>query len=127
MINLPIELQRRIYELDPTYRMVMNNIIKYDLPNYRLKKHRLYPYLLELFDDINYDFDNAMYYYTDATGEAQVSYIDDNLNDITDNFIPDGDKITYQGNDITYLLEGYMTPSFDDSDFNNSDEEYFSD
>jgi len=127
MINLPIEIQRRIYELDPTYRMVMNNIIKFDIPDYRLKNHRLYPYLLDFFEDISYDFDNAMYYYTDADGEAQVSYIDDNLNDITDNFVPDGDTITYQGTDIGYILEGYMTPSDDDSDYINSDGEYMSD
>jgi len=127
MFNLPIEIQRRIYELDPTYRIVMNNIIKFDIPDYRLKKHRLYPYLLELFEDISYDFDNAMYFYTDAVGMAQGSYIDDDFNHITDNFVPDGDTITYQGTDISYLLEGYMTPSYDDSDYINSDGEYMSD
>jgi len=127
MINLPIEIQRRIYELDPTYRLVMNNIIKYDLPNYRLKNHRLYPYLLEFFEDISYDYDNAMYYYTDNDGQAQMSFIDDDFNHITDNFVADGDTITYQGTDISYLLEGYMTPSYDDSDYINSDGEYMSD
>jgi len=100
MFNLPIEIQRRIYELDPTYRGVMNDIIKFDIPDYRLKNHRLFPYLLDFFEDIHYDFDNGMYYYTDADGEAQVSYIDDDLNNITDNFVPDGDTITYQGTDI---------------------------
>lgn len=124
MFNLPIEIQRRIYELDPTYRVIMNNIIKNDIPDYRLKKHRLYPYLMEFFEDIGYDYDNAIYYYTDDQGQAQMSFIDDNFNHITDNFVPDGDTITYQGTDIFYLLEGYMTPSDDDSDYMDSDGEY---
>jgi hypothetical protein len=58
-----------------------------------------------------------MYYYTDHTGQAQMSFIDDNLNNITDNFVPDGPVITYQGTDITYLLEPYMTASESDSDY----------
>jgi hypothetical protein len=127
MFNLPIEIQRRIYELDPTYRLIMNDIIKFDIPDYRLKNHRLYPYLLEFFEDIGYDYDNAMYYYTDDQGQAQMSFIDDDFNHITDNFVPDGDTITYQGTDILYLLEGYMTPSDSDSDYMDSDGEYIND
>jgi hypothetical protein len=50
-----------------------------------------------------------------------MSFIDDDINHITDNFVPDGDVITYQGNDITYLLEPYMTPSDSDSDYTESD------
>ena len=121
MFRLPIEIQRRIYELDPTYRIIMNEIIRNDLPDYRLKHHPHYPYLLELFVDIGYDYDNAMYYYQDEHGQAQASFIDDDLNNITENFVPINGVITYQGNDITYLLEGYMTPEDSDSDYMDTD------
>ncbi len=105
----------------------MNNIIKFDIPDYRLKNHRLYPYLLDFFQDVSYDYDNAMYFFTDETGEAQMNFIDDSIHNITDNFVAVGDTITYQGTDIGYLLEGYMTPSDDDSDYINSDGEYMND
>ena len=121
MFDLPIELQRRIYEFDPTYRVVLNDIIRHDIPDHILKQHRLYPYLLDFFEDISYDYDNAMYYYTDDGGQAQVSFIDDDFNNITDNFVPYGDTILYNGTDIGYLLEGYMTPSDDDSDYMDED------
>ena len=118
---LPLELQRRIYEYDPTYRNIFNQIIKNDLPNYRLVNHRLYPYLTELFVEIGYDYDNAIYYYHDEFGQPQVSFIDDDINNITDNFVPIDGAITYQGTDITYLLEGYMTPEDSDSDYMDTD------
>jgi len=121
MLRLPIEVQRHIYELDPTYRLVMNEIIRNDLPDYRLKNHPHYPYLLELFVEIGYDYDNAIYYYQDQYGQAQMSFIDDDFNNITDNFVPIGGVITYQGADITYLLEGYMTPEDSDSDYMDTD------
>jgi hypothetical protein len=117
MFNLPIELQRRIYEYDPTYKTIMNNIINNDIPLYILKNHILYPYLMDLFEDIRYDFDNAMYYYNDENGEAQVSYIDDDITKLKDNFTTDGDALLYQGSDISYLLDPYMT------DYEFSDEE----
>lgn len=118
MDRLPIEMQRHIYEFDPTYRIIYQNIIR-DYRLYRLTNHRLFPYLLELFLDIGNDYDNAMYYFTDASGEAQLSFIDDNEDNIIDNFVPDGDIITYQGEDITYLLESYMTDSDSDSDIDS--------
>lgn len=125
MDRFPLEIQRHIYEFDSTYRCIFNDIIRRDIPNYRLVHHPLYPYLTQLFVDIGYDYDNAMYYFTDATGQAQMSFIDDNLNHITDNFVPDGPIITYQGTDITYLLEPYMTDSDSDSDYmDTSDGDY---
>jgi hypothetical protein len=111
MNQLPIEVQRLIYEFDPTYRLVFNEIVKKDIPHCHLKRHPFYPYLLQLFLDMNYDYDNAIYYYTDNQGLPQLSFIDDDFNHITDNFEPCGDIITYQGADITYLLETYMTDS----------------
>jgi hypothetical protein len=118
MNKLPIEVQRTIYEFDPTYRLVFNQIIQKDIPHCHLKRHPFYPYLLNLFIDMGYDYDNAIYYYTDHHGQPQISFIDDDFNNITDNFEPNGDIITYQGADITYLLEGYMTP--DDDEFEMS-------
>jgi hypothetical protein len=111
MNRLPIEVQRIIYEFDPTYRLVFNEIIQKDIPHCHLKRHPYYPYLLQLFLDMNFDFDNAIYYYTDHHGQAQMSFIDDDFNNITDNFEPCGDIITYQGADISYLLETYMSDS----------------
>jgi hypothetical protein len=72
---------------------------------------------MDLFEDIRYDFDNAMYYYNDENGEAQVSYIDDDITKLKDNFTTDGDALLYQGSDISYLLDPYMT------DYEFSDEE----
>jgi len=116
MNKLPIEVQRHIYEFDPTYRLIFNEIVKNDIPHCHLKRHPYYPYLLNLFVDMNYDYDNAIYYYTDNHGEPQISFIDDDFNNITDNFEPSGDIITYQGADVSYLLRPYMTDS-DDSDY----------
>lgn len=109
MNRLPIEIQRNIYEFDPTYRLIFNEIIKRDIPHCHLKRHPLYSYLEQLFLDMGYDYDNAIYYYTDNHGQPQMSFIDDNINNITENFEPNGDIITYLGADITYLLEEYMT------------------
>ena len=122
MERLPLEIQRHIYEFDSTYRCIFNDIIRRDIPNYRLVHHPLYPYLTQLFVEIVYDYDNAMYYFTDATGQAQMSFIDDNLNHITNNFVPDGPIIAYQGTDITYLLEPYFTDSYSDSDYMTDDD-----
>ena len=116
MFNLPIELQRRIYEYDPTYREIMNDIIKKDLPDHLLKNHPHYPYLMSYLDSVNYDYDNAMYFFVDDGGEPQMSFIDDDLNHLTDNFATDGDVIVYKGTDITYLLEPYMSDSEYDTD-----------
>jgi hypothetical protein len=131
MFNLPIEIQRRIYEYDPTYKTIMNNIIKNDIPDYKLKQHPNYLYLLDFFQDIHYDFDNAMYYYSDNNGEPQVSYIDDDINNITNNFSVDGDAILYQGTDITYLLEPYMvlyeSNTESDTDTEEAETQFFMD